>query len=106
MCQDTGTAIISGKRGGEVLTDGATRALGAGGLRRLHPAQRGYFPACPLNHLVTADTAQPPAQIELYAAPGASTVPSDGQSPGCQHIVLNQQTKAGAETRPACSRSG
>ena len=78
MCQDTGTAIIMGKRGGRVLTDGPDEL----------PLSRGVFDAYAQNFLRYSMNApltmwdevntgtNLPAQIELYAdtAPGHELV--------------------------------
>ena len=52
MCQDTGTAIVMGKRGRHVLTDGARRrAHLPRRLRRLHQAEPALLPDGPADHV-------------------------------------------------------
>ena len=69
MCQDTGTAIVMGKRGRHVLTDGARRGgHRARRLRGVHPAEPALLAARAADHVGRANTGTNlPAQIELYA---------------------------------------
>jgi fumarate hydratase class I len=72
MCQDTGTAIVMGKRGQHVLTDGDDERHIA---RGVYDAYTGlnlrYSQLAPLTMWEEKNTGSNlPAQIELYAAPG------------------------------------
>src|SRR5436190_2102601 len=73
MCQDTGTAIIMGKRGGEVLTDGHDeKHLARGVYDSYTQLNLRYSQLAPLTMWDERNTGSNlPAQIELYAAPGA-----------------------------------
>ena len=100
MCQDTGTAIVMGKRGQHVLT----------ARRRRGPIARGVYDAytrlnlrysqmAPLTMWDEKNTGTNlPAQIELYAdtAPGGRLqVPVHGQGRRLgQQVFLYQETKA------------
>jgi fumarate hydratase class I len=74
MCQDTGTAIVMGKRGQRVLTDGPDEeALSRGIYQAYQKLNLRYSMNAPLTMWDEANTgANLPAQIELYAdtAPG------------------------------------
>jgi fumarate hydratase, class I len=72
MCQDTGTAIIMGKRGGGVLTDGQDeRHLARGVYDAYTELNLRYSQLAPLTMWEEKNTGSNlPAQIELYAAPG------------------------------------
>ena len=49
MCQDTGTAIVMGKRGRHVLTDGSRRVgHRAGRVRRVHQAESALLQLAPI----------------------------------------------------------
>ncbi|MEO1191652.1 MAG: fumarate hydratase [Pseudomonadota bacterium] len=69
MCQDTGTAIIMGKRGRSVLTDGADeRALAAGVGDAYHKRNLRYSQVSPLSMYEEINTrTNLPAQIDIYA---------------------------------------
>src|SRR5215468_4860366 len=73
MCQDTGTAIIMGKRGGGVLTDGRDEEHLARGVYDAYTQLNlRYSQLAPLTMWDERNTGSNlPAQIELYAAPGA-----------------------------------
>ena len=77
MCQDTGTAIIMGKRGQRVLTDGPDeKALSKGVYNAYTRNNLRYSMNAPLTMWDEANTGTNlPAQIELYAdtAPGHET---------------------------------
>ena len=65
MCQDTGTAIIMGKRGQQVLTDGRDEEhLARGRVRRLHPAQPALLPAGAADHVGRAEHRLEPARAD------------------------------------------
>jgi len=72
MCQDTGTAIIMGKRGGGVLTDGRDEEHLARGVYDAYTRLNlRYSQLAPLSMYTERNTGTNlPAQIELYAAPG------------------------------------
>jgi len=69
MCQDTGTAIISGKRGQRVLTDGSDeQALSRGVYDAYEQLNLRYSQMSPMSMWDEVNTGTNlPAQIELYA---------------------------------------
>src|SRR5487761_1052937 len=73
MCQDTGTAIVMGKRGQGVLTDGRDEEHLARGVYDAYTQLNlRYSQLAPLSMYSERNTGSNlPAQIELYAAPGA-----------------------------------
>jgi fumarate hydratase class I len=98
MCQDTGTAIIMGKRGGGVLTDGQDeRHLARGVYDAYTELNLRYSQLAPLTMWEEKNTGSNlPAQIELYAAPGEEykflVMAKGGGS--ANKSFLFQQTKA------------
>src|SRR6185437_13533845 len=72
MCQDTGTAIVMGKRGGEVLTDGRDEEHLARGIfdayTQLNLRYSQLAPASMYEERNTGTNL--PAQIEIYATAG------------------------------------
>ena len=72
MCQDTGTAIIIGKKGQQVWTDGADeKALSRGVFNAYTQDNLRYSQNAPLSMYEEKNTGcNLPAQIELYAAEG------------------------------------
>ncbi|MCO5972143.1 fumarate hydratase [Actinoallomurus soli] len=72
MCQDTGTAIVMGKRGQHVLTDGDDeRHIARGVYDAYTKLNLRYSQMAPLTMWEEKNTGSNlPAQIELYAAPG------------------------------------
>jgi fumarate hydratase, class I len=72
MCQDTGTAIVMGKRGGQVLTDGNDAAHIARGVYDAYTSLNlRYSQLAPLTMWDERNTGSNlPAQIELYATDG------------------------------------
>jgi fumarate hydratase class I len=72
MCQDTGTAIVMGKKGQRVWTGGGDEAAISAGVRRTYTETNlRYSQVAPLgmfNEINTGDNL--PAQIEIYAADG------------------------------------
>ena len=98
MCQDTGTAIIMGKKGQQVWTDGADEAVLARGVYNAYT--RGnlrYSQNAPLNVYEEKNTGcNLPAQIELYATAGAAyrflCIAKGGGS--ANKTYLYQETKA------------
>src|SRR5436305_4994422 len=69
MCQDTGTAIVMGKRGGHVLTDGTDEAAIARGVFEAYTTLNlRYSQLAPLTMWEERNTGTNlPAQIEIYA---------------------------------------
>ncbi len=72
MCQDTGTAIVMGKRGQHVLTDGDDeRHISRGVYDAYTRLNLRYSQMAPLTMWEEKNTGSNlPAQVELYAAPG------------------------------------
>ena len=72
MCQDTGTAIVMGKRGQHVLTGGDDEAALARGIQETYDAANlRYSQMAPLTMWDEKNTGTNlPAQIELYATDG------------------------------------
>ena len=72
MCQDTGTAIVMGKKGQDVLTDGTDEAaLSQGILKAYQECNLRYSQVSPLDMFNEANTGTNlPAQIDLYSTPG------------------------------------
>jgi fumarate hydratase, class I len=73
MCQDTGTAIVMGKRGRHVLTDGHDEEhIARGVYQAFTELNLRYSQLAPLDMWAEKNTGSTlPAQIELYAAGGA-----------------------------------
>jgi fumarate hydratase, class I len=73
MCQDTGTAIVMGKRGGQVLTDGNDEEYIARGVYDAYTKLNlRYSQLTPLTMWEERNTGSNlPAQIELYATAGS-----------------------------------
>jgi fumarate hydratase class I len=73
MCQDTGTAIVMGKRGGQVLTDGHDEEHIARGVYDAYTKLNlRYSQLAPLTMWEERNTGSNlPAQIELYATAGS-----------------------------------
>ena len=69
MCQDTGTAIVMGKKGRRVWTEGADEAaIGRGVLDAYTKRNLRYSQLAPLSMFEETNTASNlPAQIEIYA---------------------------------------
>ena len=72
MCQDTGTAIVMGKRGAGVLTDGRDEEHLARGIYDAYTQLNlRYSQLAPLSMFEERNTGTNlPAQIEIYATPG------------------------------------
>ena len=72
MCQDTGTAIVMGKKGQHVLTAGDDEAALARGIYDTYDAANlRYSQMAPLTMWDEKNTGTNlPAQIELYATDG------------------------------------
>lgn len=78
MCQDTGTAIIMGKKGCNVITDGDDEAALSEGARDAYLRRNlRYSQVAPLSMYQEKNTANNmPAQCEIYAKGGSSEVDS------------------------------
>src|ERR1700709_1640587 len=76
MCQDTGTAIIMGKKGSRVLSDGDDEAALSEGARDAYLRRNlRYSQGAPLSMYEETNTANNmPAQCEIYAEGGSSEV--------------------------------
>ncbi len=74
MCQDTGTAIVMGKKGEQVWTGGADEAALSAGIRRAYgELNLRYSQNAPLTMYEEVNTGNNlPAQIDLYATGGES----------------------------------
>src|SRR5215831_4512884 len=72
MCQDTGTAIVMGKKGQQVWTGGDDAAALSEGIRRTYTETNlRYSQVAPLSLYEEVNTGDNlPAQIDLYAEPG------------------------------------
>src|SRR5437879_4671611 len=72
MCQDTGTAIVMGKKGQQIWTDGDDAAALTAGIRRTYAeANLRYSQLAPLSMYEEVNTGDNlPAQIDLFAEPG------------------------------------
>ncbi len=72
MCQDTGTAIVMGKKGQQVWTDGEDEAALAEGVHRTYTGRYlRYSQVSPVSMYKETNTGDNlPAQIEIYAKPG------------------------------------
>src|SRR3546814_6754790 len=72
MCQDTGTAIVMGKKGQRVWTGGSDEAaIGRGILRTYNERNLRYSQVAPLSMFEEKNTrTNLPAQIEIYAEDG------------------------------------
>ncbi len=98
MCQDTGTAIVMGKKGHRVMTDGADEAaLSYGVFKAYQKNNLRYSQNAPLSMYDEQNTrCNLPAQIELYATKGDSYrflfVAKGGGS--ANKTYLFQETKA------------
>ncbi len=98
MCQDTGTAIVMGKRGQQVLTDGRDEAhIACGVFNAYTQLNLRYSQLAPLTMWDERNTGSNlPAQIELYATEGGEYkflfMAKGGGS--ANKSYLYQQTKA------------
>ena len=94
MCQDTGTAIIMGKKGQRVWTDGVDEAaLSQGVFNAYTRGNLRYSQNAPLSMYAEKNTGSNlPAQIELYATGGDA-----------YRFCLSPKA-AGRPTRPICTR--
>ena len=72
MCQDTGTAIVMGKKGHRIMTDGSDEAALSYGVFKAHQKNNlRYSQNAPLSMYEEQNTlCNLPAQIELYATKG------------------------------------
>jgi fumarate hydratase, class I len=98
MCQDTGTAIVMGKRGGQVLTDGRDEEhLSRGIFEAYTQLNLRYSQLAPLSMFEERNTGTNlPAQVEVYATAGQGykflLMAKGGGS--ANKSFLYQQTKA------------
>ena len=98
MCQDTGTAIVMGKKGQQIWTDGDdAEALSAGIRRTYTETNLRYSQVAPLSMYEEVNTGDNlPAQIDIYAEPGEAYkflfIAKGGGS--ANKSFLYQQTKA------------
>ena len=98
MCQDTGTAIVMGKKGQRVWTGGGDAAALAAGIRRTYTETNlRYSQVAPLSLYEEVNTGDNlPAQIDLYAEEGDEYkflfIAKGGGS--ANKTFLYQQTKA------------
>ncbi|MCF8480647.1 MAG: fumarate hydratase [Rhodospirillum sp.] len=98
MCQDTGTAIIMGKKGQRIFSgDTDTLALSEGVAKAYGSLNLRYSQMAPLSLFEEVNTGNNlPAQIDLYAEPGAAYkfmfMAKGGGS--ANKVYLYQQTKA------------
>jgi fumarate hydratase, class I len=98
MCQDTGTAIVMGKRGGQVLTDGRDEEhLSRGIFEAYTQLNLRYSQLAPLSMFEERNTGTNlPAQVEVYATAGQEykflLMAKGGGS--ANKSFLYQQTKA------------
>ena len=98
MCQDTGTAIVMGKKGQHVWTGGDDAAALSEGIRRTYTETNlRYSQVAPLSMYEEVNTGDNlPAQIDLYAEPGDQYkflfIAKGGGS--ANKSFLYQQTKA------------
>ncbi|HVC51126.1 MAG TPA: fumarate hydratase [Stellaceae bacterium] len=98
MCQDTGTAIVMGKKGQRVWTGADDAAAISAGIRRTYTETNlRYSQVAPLSMYEEVNTGDNlPAQIELYAEPGDAYkflfIAKGGGS--ANKSFLYQQTKA------------
>ena len=72
MCQDTGTAIVMGKKGQQIWTEGDDAAALSAGIRRIYTETNlRYSQVAPLSMYEEVNTGDNlPAQIDLFAEPG------------------------------------
>jgi len=72
MCQDTGTAIVMGRKGQQIWTDGDDAAALSAGIRRTFTETNlRYSQLAPLSMYDEVNTGDNlPAQIDLFAEPG------------------------------------
>jgi fumarate hydratase class I len=98
MCQDTGTAIVMGKRGGQVLTDGQDEEHLSRGIYEAYTRLNlRYSQLAPLSMFEERNTGTNlPAQVEVYATAGQEykflLMAKGGGS--ANKSFLYQQTKA------------
>ena len=95
MCQDTGTAIVMGKKGRLVWTDGDDEGALADGIRDAYFERNlRYSQLAPLSMFEEANTAQQPAGPDRHLRPRARTPTSSCSSPRA----------AARPTRPSSTR--
>ena len=109
MCQDTGTAIVMGKKGQRVWTGGGDAAALAAGIRRTYTETNlRYSQLAPLSMFKEVNTGDNlPAQIDLYRRRGRRIqvpVHRQGRRLGQQDLPLSGDA-GGAEPRRAARNS-
>src|SRR5260370_1651896 len=74
MCQDTGTAIVMGKKGQQIWTDSDDAAALSAGIRRSYTeANLRYSQLAPLSMYEEVNTGDNlPSQVHIFAEPGDS----------------------------------
>ena len=98
MCQDTGTAIVMGKKGENVWVDGVDEAAISDGIKRTYETNNlRYSQLAPLDMYTETNTGDNlPAQIEIYSEKGNAYkfmfIAKGGGS--ANKAFLYQQTKA------------
>ncbi len=97
MCQDTGTAIVMGKRGRHVLTDGTDEAAIARGVYDAYTRLNlRYSQLAPLTMWDEKNTGSNlPAQVEIYAG---------GRAPGQRTSSCSWPRAAARPTSRTCTR--
>ena len=95
ICQDTGTAIVVGKKGEQVLTGGATRPSTQGIYRTYAEQNPRYSQVVPLSMYEEKNNGSNlPAQIDIYATDGANTLCFSQKAGSANKTYLFQKTKA------------
>src|SRR5215472_4120856 len=98
MCQDTGTAIVMGKKGQQIWTGGDDAAALSAGIRRTYTETNlRYSQLAPLSMYEEVNTGDNlPAQIDLFSEPGEAYkflfIAKGGGS--ANKSFLHQQTRA------------
>ena len=109
MCQDTGTAIVFGKKGQRVWTGGGEDAALAGGIHRTYTETNlRYTQMAPLSMFEEVNTGNNlPAQIDIMAEPGRRVpqvpVHRQGRRLGQQELPVPADPRD-AEPGASCSK--
>src|SRR5829696_1243873 len=106
MCQDTGTAIVMGKKGRAIVTDGSDEGAIAQGIRDAYLKKNlRYSQVAPLSMFEEVNTrSNLPAQIEIYAE-GEDAFVDEFQSHGGSMVMLAKGNRS-KEVREACQKHG
>src|SRR6516165_8588068 len=98
MCQDTGTAIVMGRKGQQIWTDGNDAAALSAGIRRTFTETNlRYSQLAPVSMYEEVNTGDNlPAQIDLFAEPGEvyKFLFIDKGGGSANKSFLHQQTRA------------